>query len=384
MKIILIGQKGLPAASGGVEKHVENLAIRLVKSGHEVSAYTRYNYTPKTLKEYQGINLIALPSLGTKHLDAISHTFLACLDLIFKRRVDVIHFHSIGPAVLIPLIKIFKPRTPVIFTFHCQDYYHQKWGSFARACLRLGEFIACHFSDQVIAVSQDLKKYLDTKYKINSLYIPNAAAPLTKVPAKAIVTKFNLQENSYFLTVSRLIRLKGLHYIIEAYQKLNTDKKLVIVGSGAQNDSYETELKALANNNPNIIFTGEQKGEILQELFSNAYAFIQASETEGASIALIEAMAYGNACLVSAISGNLELVGDFGFKFKVNDVLDLQKKLEYLNINPNLVAEAGAALLARANAKYNWDKISEEVLSVYKGALKPLNLTFVEQGGRVA
>ena len=140
----------------------------------------------------------------------------------------------------------------------------------------------------------------------------------------------------------------------------------------------------MANNNPNIIFTGEQKGEILQELFSNAYTFIQASETEGASIALIEAMAYGNACLVSAISGNLELLGDFGFKFKVNDALDLQKKLEYLNINPNLVAEAGATLLARANEKYNWDKISEEVLSVYKGALKPLPLTFVEQGGKVA
>ena len=130
MKIAIIGQKGIPSISGGVEKHVEDLSVRLVQAGHEVLAYTRPNYTNKNLKEHKGVQLISLPSFATKRLDAITHTFRACLD-VAKRDVDVIHFHSIGPSSLIWLVKLLNPHTPVIATFHCQDYLHQKWGVFA-------------------------------------------------------------------------------------------------------------------------------------------------------------------------------------------------------------------------------------------------------------
>jgi glycosyltransferase involved in cell wall biosynthesis len=165
MKIIMIGQKGIPSRGGGVEKHVEDLSTRLVNAGHEVLAYTRPSYTEKHLKEYKGVRLISLPSVKTKNLDAISHTFLACLHLIFRiRKVDIVHFHAIGPSSLLLLIKIFRPGIKIVSTFHCQDYFHQKWGFFAKTYLKLGEYICCKFSDKTIAVSEELKKYAEKKY----------------------------------------------------------------------------------------------------------------------------------------------------------------------------------------------------------------------------
>lgn len=139
-----------------LKKHVENLAIRLANSGQEVFVYARNNYQDKKIKKYQGVNIINLPSIGTKNLDAISHTFFACLDLIFRRRPDIVHFHSVGPSSLIFLVKLFRPKLKIVFTFHCQDY-HQKWGRLARWYLKLGESIRCRYADQVITISEELK-----------------------------------------------------------------------------------------------------------------------------------------------------------------------------------------------------------------------------------
>ena len=106
MKIVFIGQKGIPTLMGGIERHVEELTIRLARQGHDVFVYTRPNYTDKNLSEYKGVRLISLPNIATKHLDAISHTLLACIDVSLRRNIDIIHFHSIGPSLLIWLVKI--------------------------------------------------------------------------------------------------------------------------------------------------------------------------------------------------------------------------------------------------------------------------------------
>ena len=152
MKIAFIGQKGLPAKNGGVEKHVEEIAKRMAKLGHEVFVYVRNNYTSKELTELEGFKLIHLPSIPTKHLDAISHSFLASVHALFCD-YDVIHYHGIGPAFFAWLPKLFKSKTVVVATFHYQDYHHKKWNAFAKFCLRLGERVACTATDQTIAIN---------------------------------------------------------------------------------------------------------------------------------------------------------------------------------------------------------------------------------------
>ena len=377
MKIAFIGQKGMPAVTGGVEKHVEELSIHLANLGHNVTVYNRPRYTQKMLKEYRGVNLINLPSIPTKHLDAISHTFFACLHAIFFRNFDIIHFHSIGPSSLIWLFKIFKPKTPVIATFHIQCYHHKKWGKFARGCLRGGEYVLCRLADKVITVSKILKIYVWKKYDREAVYIPNGVKQQSSVPAQIIKARWGLEKNSYIVVVSRLIAHKGIHHVIDAYNRLATDKKLVIVGNGYFTDEYTSRLEEMAAGNKNIIFTGNQTSLTLAELFSNAYFFIQPSEAEGMSIALLEAMSFSKAVLVSDIPANLEVVNGYGFIFKNKDASDLKKMMKYLLAHPQLVASRGKFARDYVNKKFNWERISEEIVDVYFEALRekrPLEL----------
>ncbi|MFH1744896.1 MAG: glycosyltransferase family 4 protein [bacterium] len=365
MKIAFIGQKGIPAKLGGVEKHVSDLAVRLADQGHEVYVYARSNYTDKKQKEYFGVKIINLPSIPTKHLDAVSHTFLACADAILRRNFDVIHFHSIGPSSLLWMIKVFKPRTPVVATFHSQCYYHQKWGLFAKMYLKFGEYICCKLADKTITVSQTIKKYAEEKYHIKAISIPNGVNMPAPVQANIIKKNWNLDRDSYIFLATRLIRHKGVHYAIDSYKKLHTDKKLVIAGEGFFTDDYAQELKNLAGDNSNIIFVGKQFGACLAELFSNAYLFVQPSESEGLSIALLEAMSFGRAVLVSDIPENKEAAEDAGFYFKNKNVEDLSRQMDYLLKHKELVQEYGKNGLANVEKNFNWEDLTKRIIAVY-------------------
>ncbi len=369
MKIAIIGQKGIPSTSGGVEKHVEDLSTRLVKAGHDVICYTRPNYTDENLKEYKGVKLISLPSINSKSLDAISHTFRACLDVV-KRDVDLVHFHSIGPSSLIWLVKLLKPSLPVVATFHCEDYYHQKWGFFARTYLKFGEFVISTAPDKTITVSKGLQAKVLKRYKREAVYAPNGVPTNEKVEAKEI-KKFGLEKDNYIVAVSRLVKHKGLQYLVEAYNRVKTDKKLVIVGEGAYTSDFVKDLKDKAKNNPNIIFTGKQSGRMLAELFSNAYLFVQPSESEGLSIALLEAMSYGKATLVSNIPENKEVIDWTGFTFKNKNVPDLVGKINGLLKNPSMVKDMGRLGKERVTKEYNWNNIVDNIINLaYTEAVK--------------
>jgi len=368
MKIAFIGQKGIPAKIGGVERHVEELATRLCARGHEVFVYVRNNYTEKNLAEYKGVKLIHLPSIPTKHLDALSHTFLATMHALFCR-YDVVHYQAIGPSFLSWIIKLLKRQTVLIATFHCQDYFHQKWGWFARTSLRLGEYVTCVVPHKTIVVSNTLKAYVKNTYAKEPVVIPNGftAEPTNETTE---LSKWNLQKNEYVLSVSRLIKHKGIHYLIEAFKNLEDQnrtrgKKLVIAGEGFHTDKYVAYLKNISLGRPNIIFTGAQTGETLSQLFSHAYAFVQPSETEGLSITLLEAMGYGKAIIASNIPENMEALSSNGSYFENGDANSLTQKLSELLENQELAVQLGKAAQVAVNEKYSWKKIVSQTEVVY-------------------
>lgn len=368
MKIAFIGQKGMPFRFGGVEKHVEDLAVRLAAAGHEVLVYTRPNYTDPSLRRHRGVKLVSLRSIHTKNLDAISHTFRACLDAA-KRDLDLVHFHSIGPSSLIWFFKLLRPKVPVIATYHAQCYTHQKWGAPAKAYLKFGELIACTLADKTIAVSHNLETYAKEVYGNPVTYIPNGVA-VNRASGADKIGRWGLRSGSYIVAVSRLVRHKGLHYLIEAFKNLKTDKKLVIVGDGAFTDDYVKEIKESAAENGRIVFTGNQTGDTLDQLFTNAALFVQPSESEGLSIALLEAMAHALPVLVSDIPENREAVGAGSFLFKSKSEKDLEEKLDFLLSNPEIARLSGEVNRRRVEANYNWDTIIEDILKIYREALK--------------
>ncbi|MCX6745476.1 MAG: glycosyltransferase family 4 protein [Candidatus Parcubacteria bacterium] len=366
MKIYFIGQKGIPAIYGGVERHVEELATRLAKEGHEVFVYCRNHYTPSDLKEYKGVKLIHLPSLKTKHLDAITHTFLATLDVL-RREADIIHYHAIGPSALLWIPKLFKRSTKIISTFHSDDRKHKKWGALARKCLGLGAYISVRWPDKTIAVSKYQSLVHGQEFGGELEYIPNGVPTMEKVKPQLITEKWGLTGNDYILAVSRLIKHKGLHYLIRAYSILkNVDKKLVIVGDANYTDNYVQYLKNLAEGNQNIIFTGNQTGQALAELYSNSYLFVQPSEAEGLSISLLEAMSYGKAVLCSDIEPNKEAVAGLALTFRNKSICDLSQKLRYLVDHQEIVGTMGLKLQERARIEYNWDNIVKRTLALYE------------------
>lgn len=368
MKIAFIGQKGIPAKFGGVERHVEELAVGLAQKKHEVFVYARKNYTDNSLKEYKGVKIILLPSISTKHLDAISHTLFATVHALFQG-YDVIHFHSIGPNFLNFIVRLFGGKTKLVATYHCQDYYHQKWNWFARKSLQLGEWMTCKIPHKTIAVSKILTSFVKNEYNTDPIYIPNGYKILRSQKTDEI-EKWGLEKENYILSVSRLIKHKGIHYLIEAFKDLEDKglaggKKLVVVGDGFYSEDYVAYLKNLAVGRENIIFTGSQEGESLAQLFENAYLFVQPSQSEGLSITLLEAMGYGKGILVSDIPENMEPISQTSFSFENGNVPDLAKKLEYLLNNPEDVKNEGLRAQAVAEDKFNWKNIAYRIEALY-------------------
>jgi len=369
MKIAIIGSKGIPGSSGGVERYVDELSVRLVKLGHQVLVYCRGWYTDR--KRYHGVKLIYRPTIHTKHLDTISHTWFSMWDALLKEKVDILHIQGVGPALLAGVAKILRPKTKIVITFHCRDSLHQKWGLISRACLKLGERLAVKVPAATIAVSRSLQDYVYKNWQDSVYYIPNGINSLAVKKQANLLAKFNLQPNRYLLTVCRLVPHKGIHYLIQAFNKIDNNKfKLVIIGEGAFTDSYSRQLKEGAASNANIIFTGSLDYKDLATFYQNAYLYVQPSETEGLSLSLLEAQSFGCSALVSDIDENKEAIGQYGFTFKNTNVNDLAKKISFLFSHRALVRETGVKARARVRQEYDWNKIARQTANLYEIVMK--------------
>ncbi|MFH1597739.1 MAG: glycosyltransferase family 4 protein [Patescibacteria group bacterium] len=370
MKIAMIGQKGIPAKFGGVERHVEELALRLVKLGHQVTVYTRSHYTNPQRKKYRGINLVNIKTIPTKHLDAITHTFFCSLDAIHKD-FDIIHYHAVGPSLMAFIPRILKPKVKVVATFHCIDRKHQKWNRFAQMMLRAGEWTAVNFPHITICVSQTLQRYVRRSYHRSAVYIPNGVSEPHKAKTDSdIKKKFGLEKNKYLVVVTRLVRHKGVHHLIKAFRKSNTGMKLAIVGGSFFTDKYFAYLRKLAEGDNRIVFTGFQSGKMLNQLFSNAYLFVHPSEAEGLPISVLEAGSFGLCILCSDIPENKEIIKqkmmDIGFTFRNKSVRDLGRKMEYLLKTPNAVNIKKKLVKKTILKEFNWDQIARKTSSMYQ------------------
>ncbi len=363
MRIAMIGQKGFPPAHGGIERHVADLSTSLAKNGHQVIVYARKYYTPVILNTQTGVLVMHTWGISTKHLDAITHSFTALFHAL-RTKVDVIHFHGVGPALLSFIPRLFSPHTRVITTFHGIDRYHQKWGFIARLALHLGEVAACTFAHQTISVSKTIHNYCLNEYGKNTSYIPNSLPTPKCSTANDVLETWGLENKKYVLAASRLVGNKGIHYLIEAwkraerlYPSIMQNYKLVIAGGSTFTDNYVDELHTQAKNSPRIIFTDWQSGNEMAALFDHALLLVQPSEFEGLSLAILEAMARGIAVLISDIPENKELINNPNFWFFNTNVSSLGSRLAGLLAQPDMLIEAGQANKITAESNYAWEKM---------------------------
>jgi glycosyltransferase involved in cell wall biosynthesis len=358
LRIAMLGHKGIPAAHGGIERHVDEIARCLVRRGHHVDVFNR-PYHPYAPGEYEGVHILRRPSIPTKHLDAGTHTALGVLEVVLSRRYDLLHVHGIGPGIFVGLA---RPFIPTVFTFHAQDWRQRKWGSTARWWLRRGESVAVQRANAVICVSRLLQSYVAARYGRQAFYIPNGAR-LVPAPEARALEAWGLVPGQYLLFVGRLISDRGLPALLEAYAGLPAAPPLVIVGDVQHDRDYVDELRRRAD--PRVVFTGYQTGTPLATLYAYAMLCVHPSEVEGLPIAVLEAMSHGRAVLVSDIPENLEAVGDAGARFRVGDVASLRNALQELLTNPEMRQELGRRARARIALEYDWERIASDTERVY-------------------
>lgn len=368
-RIAMIGHKRIPSREGGVEIVVDELSTRLVERGFFVDAYNRsgYHVSGKEFDEsrgkvYNGIRLFTIPTFKSSKLNAIVYAFLATLRSLFGN-YGVYHYHAEGPSAMLWLPRIFNKK--IIVTIHGLDWQRSKWGNFASYILKCGEKLAAKFADDIIVLSENVQEYFKQEYGRDTVFIPNGISCPEKKPIKKINELWGIEKDEYILFLARLVPEKGVHYLIDAYKEIKTDKKLVIAGGNSHSTEYVAQIHALAEQDENIILTGFVQGQELEELFSNAYLFVLPSDVEGMALSLLEAMSYGNCCIVSDIPENIEVVGKYAVSFKKGDSHDLKDKLLYLLENSQVVDQYKETSSEYICRKYNWDEVVDKTIQVY-------------------
>lgn len=364
----MFGQKRL-SREGGIEIVVKELCTRMARDGCQVTCYNRSGHHVSGAEydekiEYEGIRQKSVLTIEKKGLAAVSSSAFAALYSALGK-YDVIHIHAEGPAFFAWLPKMFGKR--VVVTVHGIDWQREKWKSgFGSKFIRQGEKNAVKYADEIIVLSKGVQDYFKKVYGRETNFIPNGVNRPKLRAAEQISEKFGLSKDSYILFLGRLVPEKGIRYLIEAFKQVKTDKKLVIAGGSSDTDSFERELKDLAKNDERIIFTGFVQGSLLDELYSNAYIYTLPSDLEGMPLSLLEAMSYGNCCLVSDIPECTEVVEDKALIFKKSDVSDLWEKLQDVCNHPENVMELKKEAADFICKKYDWDDVVEKTRELYR------------------
>lgn len=361
MKIAMIGHKKVPSREGGIEIVVQELSSRMAKKGHKVVIYNR-KHKPKTeFTEYKGCELKEVFTINKKIFDAIVYAFFA-IKKIKKSDADIVHIHAEGSCAFLRSLRRKKNMKKVV-TIHGLDWQRGKWSGFGGKFLKWCEKQAVKYADEIIVLSENNVKYFKQTYGRDTVYIPNGISEPILRSAELITEKWGIEKDGYVLFLARLVPEKGAHYLVNAWKELKkrftTDKNLVIAGGNSHSDDYFREITKLCHGDDSIIMTGFVQGRVLEELYSNAYLYVLPSDIEGMPMSLLEALSYGNKCLVSDIPENTEVIKDKGYTFRKSDEADLSEKLETL-IKAELITHTEKVI------PFDWDEITEKTLDIYK------------------
>jgi glycosyltransferase involved in cell wall biosynthesis len=368
----MIGQRGVPATRGGIERHVEELGARLVERGHSVTVFCRSGYVTGRTPEHRGMQLRYLPSINSKHLEAPGHS-LVCSLATLGEAFDIVHFHALGPGLFTPLPG-WLSRAKVVQTVHGRDDQRAKWGIVARSVLRTAGWMSARVPDATITVSRELQDFYQRRYHRRTDYIPNGVIPPTPRPPGEVLARFGLAPRQYLLFVGRLVPEKAPDMLIRAFRDLEADLRLVIVGGSSHSTDYVSRLETLAAVDPRVSMVGYQYGDALAELYTNAAAFVIPSTLEGMPLTLLEGAASGLPVVASNIPPHLEVLGSddrpgrriFPFGQREELIAALQRVLK----DPLSERRAAEAFARDVVATYQWDQSATSTLAVYGRLLR--------------
>lgn len=377
LNIAMLGHKRVPSREGGIEQVVGELSIRMAQKGHSVTCFNRSGHHVSGIEyddekwntSYQNTEQITIKKVFTinrKGIAALTSSFFGAIQCAFGK-YDIVHFHGEGPSAMLWIPKLFGKKC--IVTIHGLDWKRAKWKGFSSLYIKMGEKIAVLFADRIIVLSNNNKQYFKDTYGRAATYIPNGVNRVTKKSAD-IIKKYGVNTDEYILYLGRLVPEKGAVYLIEAFKRLKTDKKLIIAGGSSDTREFVESLKEMAAEDDRIIFTGFVQGSELEELYSNAYVYCLPSDLEGMPLALLEAMSYGNCCITSDIEECSEVLENKGIIFRRGDIEHLRETLQKLCDEPDLVEHYKREAAEYICKKYNWDEVTDQTLDLYRQCMR--------------
>ena len=364
MKIAMFGHKVIPSRSGGIEVAVGHLCARMAELGHDVTCFNRAESGMKPEETcWKGVRIKTVLTVNRKGLAAVTSSFFAAL-LAAHSDADVVHIHALGPAFWcwIPAMAGKK----VVVTVHGLDWKREKWkGSIGAAFIRGGEKMAVRFAHEMIVLSTDAQRYYRDTWGRETVLIPNGVT-LPENRNVKLPDHLGLCEDGYILFLGRLVPEKGVHHLIEAFRRVRTDRKLVIAGAGSDTADYEKRLKEMARGDDRILFTGFVQGDTLDALYRSALVYVLPSELEGMPLSLLEAMSWGNCCVVSDLPECADVLDGCGMVFPRGNVRELEACLQKLCDDPELVSRCRTETLEAIRRKPGWSEVTERTLEVYR------------------
>lgn len=369
LRVAMIGQKGIPATFGGIERHVEELGARLAERGVDVTVYCRRSYSEKVPPAHRGMRLVVTPTVASKHLDALVHSVTSTVHALLSG-TDVVHYHALGPGLAAPLSRL--ARAKVVLTVHGLDQERAKWSELAQRVLGAAYWMSGHVPHAVVTVSKALAQRYFDDFGRSAVYIPNGVAEATlDQPMGRLGTEFGLEPGRYVLFVGRIVPEKRPDLLIESVSHLPDGVKVVVVGDSSFSDNYVDAMKAAAGADERVVLPGYLFGNELAAAFENAAVFVQPSDLEGLPLTLLEALSYRIPIVASDIPPHKEIVSPckcLGHRmFAAGDANALGRELvTVLGLEPADVA-AVKADCDRLLAPYNWDRATDELLGLYEG-----------------
>lgn len=358
MKIGILGTRGIPANYGGFETFAEELSTRLVGRGHDVTVYGRSNNIDYAGDVYKGVRLVILPTIPTKHLDTVAHTFVSVFHAL-GRRFDAILMCNAANAVFCVVPRLMG--TPVALNVDGIERMRKKWGTAGRAFYRVSERLSTLVPSVVVTDAEVMRAYYETEHGTSSVMIAYGT-DLRQTDETDLLSSLGLRSRNYLLYVSRLEPENNAHEVIAAYGRVATDMPLVIVGDAPYAPEYISQLKSRAD--PRVLFTGSIYGDGYLELRCHAYAYFQATEVGGTHPALLEAMGAGNCILARDTPEHREALGDTGVYYESVD--QLAATLRSVLDDAEGADASRARTRDRARALYSWDKVTDQYEELFR------------------
>ena len=355
MRIAIVGTRGVPAGYGGFETFAEELGRRLVDRGHEVLVYCREKHPGD---RYLGMRLQTLPTVRHKYLETIVHTGISTLHLLTQRQ-DVALYCNAANAIFTWMPRVVG--TPVALNVDGLERKRKKWNRVAKAWYRLSEWLSTFCPTRAVSDAIAIRAYYREEYNAETTFIAYGAE-MGKVGSRAALDELELEPERYFLYVSRMEPENNGLVVREAFERVETDLRLALIGDAPYADDYIARVRQTKDKR--IVIPGAIYGQGYKELGSFCFAYVHATEVGGTHPALIEAMGRGALVLYLDTVENREVAGGVGLPFTVANLADVMRQA--LELSAAERARLRAAAVERVQDRYSWDAVTDEYVTLFE------------------